>query len=369
MSLWNIINDESESKIMLIDRYAILPEPLPREGTLYLAPPMDHTIMKIRNVARRCGTVFSETQFGVIGIPLTGPILETFADDLENALLPSELEDTKAFILPPSESISLMHMTMVDSLDFLLARFKSEWLVEIFHENRFFMFFQPIVNSQNPQDVFGYECLLRARNAAGDLIFPKPIFDIARRADLLFYLDQAFRIDAIKDAARHEISQSLFINFNPISIYDPVQCVRTTVQTINEANISPQRIVFEVVESDEVKDTNHLLQILDFYRKSGFKVALDDLGAGYNSLNMMAKIKPDFIKIDIELITDVHRDHYKAVVVSKLIEMAQKLNVITVAEGIENKEDWLWVKNHNIDYVQGYLFARPASPPPQPVVP
>lgn len=124
--------------------------------------------------------------------------------------------------------------------------------------------------------------------------------------------------------------------------------------------------MFEVVESDSVSDVEHLLRILETYRAAGFRVALDDLGAGYGSLNLLSRLKPDFVKFDRELVRNVHQDAYKEAILGKLIEMAQAVDTQTIAEGVEVRDEGEWVRDRGVDYVQGYLFARPGSPPPVP---
>ena len=98
-------------------------------------------------------------------------------------------------------------------------------------------------------------------------------------------------------------------------------------------------------------------------------MALDDVGAGYNSLTLLTRLRPDFVKLDMELTRGVDRDRYKARVVGKLLEMARDIGARTVVEGVETDGEWVWARAHGADFVQGYLFARPATPPPVPVVP
>ena len=81
------------------------------------------------------------------------------------------------------------------------------------------------------------------------------------------------------------------------------------------------------------------------------------------------RLEPDFVKLDVELIRDVDKDPYKAEIAAALLRLAQKLGITTIAEGIETAAEWRWARDHGADYVQGYLFARPASPPALPQVP
>ena len=165
-------------------------------------------------------------------------------------------------------------------------------------------------------------------------------YQAAKEADLLFPLDRAARLSAIRSAVSHGLDDGnsrLFINFNPTSVYDPVFCLRTTVSAIAETGLKRDRIVFEVVESDQIEDIGNLTKITDYYRNAGFKVALDDLGSGYGSLNLLCGLKPDFVKLDMQLMRGIDQDFYKAQIVGKLLEMAQRLGVMTVAEGIETE--------------------------------
>ncbi len=218
----------------------------------------------------------------------------------------------------------------------------------------------------SPERVFAYECLLRGRLDDGRELSAGQILGAAREAGLLFHVDREARLTAIRDAGLHGIATPLFINFNPTAIYDPQFCLRTTVAAARATGIAAERFVFEVIESDAVDDLDHLLRILNYYRDAGFRVALDDLGSGYASLNLLAQLRPDFVKFDRELIRAIDRDPYKQKVVRKLIELALELEIGTVAEGIERREEWQWLRDAGIQYAQGYWFARPASPPPEP---
>lgn len=138
------------------------------------------------------------------------------------------------------------------------------------------------------------------------------------------------------------------------------------MQAIDRSGIPAENIVFEVTETDEVRDTEHLYRTLEFYRNAGFRIALDDLGAGYSSLNLLARLRPDFVKLDLFLTRDVDADPYKAMVAKKVMDLARELGATVVAEGVETEEEWRWFRENGADLVQGYFFARPASPPPSP---
>lgn len=195
------------------------------------------------------------------------------------------------------------------------------------------------------------------------------MFAIAGAADLLFNLDRACRLAAIRGSREHRLGKTIFVNFNPTTIYNPNYCLRTTMQAINQAGLQPYDVVFEVVETEEVADVQHLLSILDYYRNHGFKVALDDLGAGFSSLNLLTRLRPDFVKLDMGLVRNVDTDTYKGIITENLINMAHGLGVKVIAEGVETQGEWEWLVNCGADYLQGFLFATPAAPPNSPVAP
>lgn len=113
-------------------------------------------------------------------------------------------------------------------------------------------------------------------------------------------------------------------------------------------------------------EVSHLRRILDYYRTRGFRVALDDMGAGYNSLLSLNELRPDFVKVDIELIRGVDADPFKARIAANMLELANRLEIPSIVEGIENAGEYRWVRDHGASYAQGFFFARPASVPPVP---
>ncbi len=289
--------------------------------------------------------------------------LRALSARLREVLTEEELRGTRALFKQGGGEPELADFPRVGALRQLLTLSEAGWLVDMLAEKRLTAHFQPIVHARDTRQIFAHEALMRGRAVDGSLVSPGKMMETARGADLLFQLDLAARTTAIREAVRHKLEGALFINFTPTAIYDPAFCLRSTVAAIREAGIPPKNVVFEVIETDHAADTRHLRAIIDFYRQAGFRVALDDLGAGHSSLNLIHQIRPDIMKLDMELIRNIHEDAYKASITQKLLEIAQKVNILTVAEGIETPEELRWVRTHGVDYVQGYLIARPQSPP------
>jgi EAL domain-containing protein (putative c-di-GMP-specific phosphodiesterase class I) len=121
--------------------------------------------------------------------------------------------------------------------------------------------------------------------------------------------------------------------------------------------------VFEVVETQNVKDQLHLKEILMYYREKGYKIALDDVGEGYSSLNMLIKLKPDIIKIDRNIIENINKDEFKQSVYKALYTVAKENNIEVLAEGIETPYEIETIRSIGVDYMQGYYFAKPSAEP------
>jgi EAL domain-containing protein (putative c-di-GMP-specific phosphodiesterase class I) len=243
----------------------------------------------------------------------------------------------------------------------VLAR--SGWLLDQLAEGRFTSYFHPIVHARDTSRVFAHEALLRGVERDGSLVAPQPIFTLAREAGLLFEVDSAACRSAIREAARHGPDMCVFINFSPAAIQDPEASLDATLEAIGEAGLPRDRVVFEVVEADRFGDTPLLDKVLDGYRRAGFRVALDDLGAGWSTLNLVHRLRPDFIKLDRELIRGVHLDPVKGLIAAKLLEIGRGMGIGTIVEGIEEEEELRWVREHDADFVQGFLLGRPSMMP------
>ncbi|HEX8552888.1 MAG TPA: EAL domain-containing protein [Abditibacteriaceae bacterium] len=330
-------------------------------GTLFLNFPLSHSRAKILTYLR--DSPYSYEQKGdALAIEVPEADLVPVVAPLMKLLSSTEQADVRVLFQKQGYLMQLDDYFGIESIHAFLGRAQSGWLIEMIEGDGLNTWFQPIVSCSD-KSVRAYECLMRGSDAEG-IVFPDRILSVARGANLLFQLDRAARLAAIRNASRHNLETNVFINFTPTSIYDPVNCLRSTVAAVDETQLERHQIVFEVIESDYVPDPDQLKSILDFYRASGFRVALDDVGSGYSSLNLLGAIRPDFIKLDRELIRDVHLDPYKATIAAKLLEVAQSLKVETVAEGVECEEEFHWLRDHGTDLVQGYYFARPNAIPP-----
>jgi EAL domain-containing protein (putative c-di-GMP-specific phosphodiesterase class I) len=273
-----------------------------------------------------------------------------------------ESRRARALFVPGDEQPTLDDFGRITSLHELHVAAQTGWLLSQFQTGGITSHFHPIVHTFDTGHVFAHEALLRGRGRDGRPLEPLSILQSAREAGLFQELDLAACCCAIRESSHLARDVTVFINFSPAMMDDPEACLRATVAAVDAAGMAPQRFVFEVIEADRIEDTDHLKEVLDAYRRDGFRVALDDVGAGYSSLNLLHQLRPDFVKLDMALIRGVEQDPYKALIAEKIIEIATTLGVETIAEGIETQDELGWVQRHGATYAQGFAIARPGTP-------
>ena len=272
----------------------------------------------------------------------------------------SERADIRVVALQRACELKFEDIAQVQSLESFLTRISSDDMIQLFRDGRLATWVHPIMHCAEPERIFAYECLTRGIEADQSLISPDRLFDVARRADLLHYLDRECRMTSIRTAGPLAKRAKLFINFNPATVYRPEQCLLTTMKTLDAQGLTKEDVVFELVESDKAQDFKNLIDIFDYYRERGFEVALDDFGTGYNSLKVLDQIRPDYIKLDMALVHDVDRDEFKQAINRNMLALARELDIQTIAEGIERPEELLWMQEAGADFAQGFLFGKPS---------
>ncbi|HEY9861302.1 MAG TPA: EAL domain-containing protein [Candidatus Obscuribacterales bacterium] len=333
-------------------------------GRLFLWLPVPHTLKKILPYLQQA-KLDCEVMHERYGLSVAcGPgQAQELAQNIGNLLTPMELQEAQALFVRGNVQPQIQDFSDITSLQRFIKFTQSDWLVEMLAAKRFTSFFQPIVHIEDTSRIYAHEALLRGLDQQNNLIMPGAILELATEAGLLPQVDRLARLSAIAQAKQHQISSHIFINFSPTALYDPVSCLRSTVDAIDAAGIAHEQVVFEVIESNHPQDLDHLKSILKYYRDAGFLIALDDLGSGYSSLNLLHQLRPDFLKLDMGLVRDVHQDPYKALITEKILEITQQLNIQTVAEGIECVEELCWLRERGATFAQGYLIARPSAVP------
>ncbi|WP_044337628.1 EAL domain-containing protein [Rossellomorea aquimaris] len=236
---------------------------------------------------------------------------------------------------------------------------KHKEMVEMIQDGHFTSHLQPIVDLSD-YSLFGYESLLRAGDQSKK-INPGQLFEVAANTGFHSMLDQKARKSAI-ECRVGQVTPGIksFINFLPSTIYNPEFCLRHTFQIVNELGLNPEDLVFEVVETEKIVDVEHLKSVLDVYKREGMKVALDDVGSGFATVEMLTLLNPDYVKIDRSFINHCDSDAENQEFLRKVMKIAGELDIHVLAEGIERKEELLFCKEIGVHYAQGYFIGKPA---------
>ena len=214
--------------------------------------------------------------------------------------------------------------------------------------------YQPIVDIQR-RTIFAHEALVRGPQGQSAASVLAQVNDNNR-----YRFDQACRVKAIKGASALGMTENLSINFLPNAIYKPELCIRTTLAAANAHGFPLERIIFEVTEGERVEDGPWFAEILREYKRCGFKTAIDDFGAGYAGLSLLADFQPDLIKLDMGLLRNLDTDCNRRSIVGHLVRMCEEMHIQVIAEGVETTGERDALRDAGIYLMQGYLFARPA---------
>ena len=218
----------------------------------------------------------------------------------------------------------------------------------------FSMAFQPIVDLEDGS-VFAHEALVRGTKG-------EPAGSVLGRItpDNRFAFDQRCRVRAVEMAAALGITTNLHINFMPNAVYEPRQCIRSTLDAAARTGFPIGRIVFETTEDERVHEPDRLKAILSVYKHQGFMTAIDDFGAGYSGLNLLADFQPDIVKLDMALVRGIDANAARRTIVGGIVGICRMLGIRVVAEGVETTAEARTLRNLGITLMQGFLFAKPA---------
>jgi EAL domain-containing protein (putative c-di-GMP-specific phosphodiesterase class I) len=219
------------------------------------------------------------------------------------------------------------------------------------------MAFQPIVDVISGE-IYAYEALVRGtENQPAGMILGQ-VNEQNRYA-----FDQRCRVEAITLAGKLGLAATgayLSINFMPGAVYSPAACLRLTLETAGKLAFPTDRLIFEITEGEEVVDRAHVAAIAREYRHHGMLIALDDFGAGYSGLNLLADLAADVVKLDMDLIRNVENRPASRMIVHALCHLCATLGSAVVAEGVETVEEYRVLRDCGVRLMQGYLFAKPA---------
>lgn len=325
---------------------------------LYLRFPSKGTAEKVRDALRQAGQqvqlLSNELVFCIPNVELTAP-LRTIAA----ALSPVEAKETLALPRPVGSALDPVDLLLAMRLNDLRGRLTAGWLVDLLRSRNLRIVFQPIYRASDRTSAYGYEALMRGTKYGADVLPPEMI-QTAKRAQLLGQLDELAMQTTLAQAASSKISTAIFINSMPSHMFDPAARVSEMAALCDRLGLQPAQIVFEVVESERI-EPSHVKSFVRACRIQRFRVALDDLGAGYSTVGLLSDVRPDLVKIDRSLITAINADPFRAVILNHALDATRVLGIPTVVEGIESESELMWACANGATYVQGNLLGEPAA--------
>ncbi|MFH1153007.1 MAG: GGDEF domain-containing protein [Pseudomonadota bacterium] len=221
--------------------------------------------------------------------------------------------------------------------------------------------FQPIVNIHTG-NAFGFEALLRNHDKAG---FPTidALFDQAWADGVLHQVDLVLREKALEKFSLFKCNHhvKLFFNLDNRLFHSQDYSPGNTVTILKRLGYSQDDICFEISEKHQLCHNDDVSNILATYRSQGFKMAIDDCGAGFSGLQLLYYAEPDYIKIDRFFIQNLEKDSRKRLLVSTIVDLAHSMGCLVMAEGVESKEEFFTCKEIGCDMVQGYFVQFPQT--------
>lgn len=243
---------------------------------------------------------------------------------------------------------------------------KATTIQQIIDNNQLKSVYQPIVSLRDGS-VLGYEALARTTNTA-EPVSIEELFVGAGQIHKLWELEYLCRKNALAGIGNGLGNRKIFLNVDPYVMYDDRFREGMTQTYLEQYGISAQNVVFEITERTNIQteDINVFREMIRHYRRERYEIAVDDFGKACAGIQRVVELKPQFVKIDMDLIRDIHLAPGKESVLEGILKFCQPMGIQLIAEGIESREELVKLIRLGIHYGQGYYIARPAEQPPEP---
>ena len=216
-------------------------------------------------------------------------------------------------------------------------------------------YFQPIINNKT-RIIEKYESLVRLVDEDGNVLSPYAFLDISKKGS--YYNKITHRVLENSFKILEHITTKISINLSSLDI-EKEETRGILYELLERYSSDAGRIVFELLEDENVKDFAVIKRFIKKVKKLGVMIAIDDFGAGYSNFERLLEFEPDILKIDGSLIKNIANDIYSRNIVETIVSFAKKQNIITIAEFVENEEIFNILNNLGVDYSQGYYFGEP----------
>ena len=281
---------------------------------------------------------------------------EAVANMIDKAILARKVDKDKR------HSLYVIYTDEMEEKLLLETRIEEE-MKKALNDKEFKVFYQPKVDLKTKKLV-GAEALIRWIKPDGTMIFPDQFIPVFERNGFIEELDyyvlnevSEYIVNRVKnDLPTFPISvnQSRYLFSNP-------QYVDNIIAIMKNTGVDGQLIELEVTETFYIENHTRLVRVVNQLKECNIKIAIDDFGSGYSSLNLLTEMPADILKIDREFLTDSDKSQAKREVIENVVELAHKLNMKVVCEGVETKEQETFLENISCDIAQGYYYSKPIS--------
>jgi len=236
-----------------------------------------------------------------------------------------------------------------------------ERLQDLIVRGRVVTAYQPILRMRD-RTVLGFEALSRGPRGSG-FESADDLFGAAEEHELLVEVDRLCRMRALLSSGRIPSNARVFVNTLPGTIRDPQFRGKPLIDFLDKAQVSPERMVIEITEKLVIENYSLFRETMAYFTDLGMSFAVDDVGSGYSGLEAIARLKPQFLKIDTVLVRDVHESLVNREMVKAILALGRGIGATVIAEGIHTPEEVKALQDVGVEYGQGFYLARPDPGP------
>ncbi len=336
------------------DEFAIILTETGPEGARVVAENVSRALREMAITSSQGNRFHLTVSIGVSSYPIDGQTIDTLLEGVDAAMYKAKDmgKDSVCTFDATETRVSIRE-----------TRDNAENLREALKEGRIIPYYQSIVNCQSGE-LFAFETLARLKSPTGETtsaaMFIETIdkYGLARELDLAMINNSFAAKRACMDANRPEANAKIFINLSVQEIQGR-GILGYAEELCQKLELPPESIVFELLERDAIGDMTNMRRFLTNLRRKGFAFALDDFGTGYNSFHYLRELRFEYVKIDGAFVRNILTSKVDYALVHNLSRLCQDIDILTVAEFVENQEIWEALKDMGINYAQGYHIGMP----------
>lgn len=270
---------------------------------------------------------------------------------------------TAAMALKKAKSLNQSYFVYNNELDskelIIQSLYWREKIKNAVSENKIIPFYQPIVNRK--KEVIKYESLMRIRdfdsNNEAIILTPDKFLGISFKTKQYLELSKIIISKSLDNLLKTQKNMTINLSFKDILNYEFIDYLDNILEKLKFEDRN--RLVFEILESENLSDYDFLEEFVLKYKKLGVKIAIDDFGSGYSNFIRIIRLKPDYLKIDGSLIKNIDKDNNSYEIVKSIIAFSKTLNIKTIAEYVHSEEIFNLLLELDVDEFQGYYFGKP----------